>query len=324
MTRHTDGFELSNDAEINNINYNNDGELVVMNGESNDVTTNVNHDGPPSVPVISPAHLGTSDGSKDGGGGDGNQIVMVQGHTDGLLSAIRGYRNGIITGVRIRIPYILQSVIYAILFPSRDHVSKVRFVLKQMFYHGRNLGLYVLIYKAICNICRNMGVSNGIDSWIGGFIGGAVAFGDSRGISGSVNNQIVLYLFARGVEGLIRLLQNKFSLPQEYDIKSPKGFRVFAGFSLALILWLTEYHPEVLSPSFNRTMHFLYYRSNQGPMRPPNRFLLAVLFITVSVTLGLVYPRLRLDNVLKVIDVFLTYENAEKFVQKCIALVRRK
>ncbi len=30
-----------------------------------------------------------------------------------------------------------------------------------------------------------------------GFVGGFIAFGDSKGLSGSVNNQIVLYLFAR-------------------------------------------------------------------------------------------------------------------------------
>jgi peroxisomal membrane protein 4 len=66
-----------------------------------------------------------------------------------------------------------------------------------MLSHGRNLGLFALIYKFICSVLRSVGITGGIESWIAGFAGGFYAFGDSRGISGSVNNQIVLYLFAR-------------------------------------------------------------------------------------------------------------------------------
>jgi hypothetical protein len=77
-------------------------------------------------------------------------------------------------------------------------LNRVKFVLKQAISHGRNLGLFVFFYKSICWLCRNFaGIHNGIESWIAGFIGGFIAFGDSHGVSGSVNNQIVLYLFAR-------------------------------------------------------------------------------------------------------------------------------
>lgn len=109
------------------------------------------------------------------------------------------------------------------------HRERLKFVLKQMFHHGRNLGLFVLIYKSICCICRNTGFHGGKESLLAGFIGalhcffadtrrlllshlsasdlvhagGFIAFGDSHGVSGSVNMQLVLYLFARCV--LLRL-----------------------------------------------------------------------------------------------------------------------
>ena len=35
-----------------------------------------------------------------------------------LVSAIRGFRNGVITGARIRIPYMLQAVVYGFLFDN--------------------------------------------------------------------------------------------------------------------------------------------------------------------------------------------------------------
>lgn len=57
----------------------------------------------------------------------------------------------------------------------------------------------MFIYKGICWICRSIGIKGGVESWIAGFIGGFIGFGDSKGVSGSVNNQICLYLFARYV-----------------------------------------------------------------------------------------------------------------------------
>jgi len=76
-------------------------------------------------------------------------------------------------------------------------LSKIKLVIKNGLHHGRNLGFFILIYKSICWICRQRGLKGGIESWIAGFIGGFIAFGDSTGLSGGVNNQIVLYLFSR-------------------------------------------------------------------------------------------------------------------------------
>ncbi len=75
--------------------------------------------------------------------------------------------------------------------------DRLKFVIKQMFVHGKNLGSFVCIYKAICCLCRNMGWDGGSESLVAGFIGGFTAFGESKGISGAVNLQIVLYLFSR-------------------------------------------------------------------------------------------------------------------------------
>merc|ERR1712188_146112 len=121
----------------------------------------------------------------------------------------------------------------------------------------------------ICYALRHLGVRGGLESWIAGFIGGFWAFGDSEGVSGAVNNQIVLYLFARGIEGQLRGLVHLHKwLPESCDFHSPIGFRVFAGFSLALILYMTDYENSVLRSSFNKVMHNLYYESNAGPLMP--------------------------------------------------------
>lgn len=218
-----------------------------------------------------------------------------------FLSAIRGYRNGIITATRLRIPYIYQAVIYAVLYREGGLKDKIKFVLKQLFFHGRNLAMYVAIYKSICCIFRSMGVSGGVESLIAGFIGGYTAFGDSKGISGSVNNQLVLYLFARSVTGLIQSAANRGLIPSDASTQSPTGFRVFAGITLALALYLTEYEPETLSSGFMSTMKFLYHKTDHpAPFigKEERNFAPIIGIITVSLLGYLGFESLTLENIL--------------------------
>ncbi|KAL9657425.1 hypothetical protein ABK040_016695 [Willaertia magna] len=233
-------------------------------------------------------------------------------YLEGLKSVFRGYRNGIMTGTKIRIPYILQSLIYAVLFRTPSEYRKVRFVIKQMFHHAMNLGSFVGMYKFICLICRKtLNIRNGIDSLIAGFIGGALCFGDSKGISGNVNNQIVLYLFARVIDGGLKALADKGFVPRIMDISTPTGFRLFAGLSLALVLYLTDYETS-LKPGFMTTMDYLYKDSNSGPLRVEWNFAPIVTIITICLLIGYWFPKLRLENVLQYVDERISFDNFKK------------
>jgi hypothetical protein len=61
----------------------------------------------------------------------------------------------------------------------------------------------------------------------------------------------------------MRSAVNRGMLSPSADVTKPVGFRVLAGFSLALILYLTEHEPETLQPSFMRTMTNLYHESGR-------------------------------------------------------------
>ena len=166
-----------------------------------------------------------------------------------------------------------------------------------MCYHGRNLACFVAIYKSICCLLRNMKIYGGIESWIAGGVGGYYAFGDSAGVSGGVNNQIVLYLFARGIEGISQSFVRRGWLPSLLNLRSPKGFRLFAAFSLALALYLTEYEPETLRPGFMSTMNFLYYDSDKPNNSIPLQF--SPFFVVSLISLlGVFYPKLSMENIL--------------------------
>eukprot|EP01132_Coremiostelium_polycephalum_P007901 gene7901-9721_t len=226
-------------------------------------------------------------------------------HLDCLLSVFRGLRNGILTGVRIRIPYIFQAVIYAAIFRDPKLLSRVKFVIKQMFYHGRNLGLFVGIYKGICCIFRNFGIKGGIESLIAGFIGGYFAFGDSKSTSGSVNNQIVLYLFARSLIGFIQSMVKRKIIPETLSTTTPKGFRIFAGVTLAMILYLTEYEPDTLNTSFMGTMTYLYHKSDSGPLLPKeDQKFTPIIFIIILSIFDSFFPSLSLERIFTKIKLF--------------------
>lgn len=163
-----------------------------------------------------------------------------------------------------------------------------------MFVHGKNLGMFVAIYKGICCLLRNFGIANGLESLIAGAIGGWTSFGAQGGVVGAVNEQITLYLFARGLEGLIRSGVKRGILPQAADIRKPTGFKMLAAFSLAVILYLTEYEPDMLRPSFMSVMTNLYHESNSGPLMPPLQFLPIVVAVIALMVGGRFTPLLRM------------------------------
>lgn len=202
-------------------------------------------------------------------------------------------------GARIRLPYVIQAFVYALLYRESSYRNRLVFTMKQLVQHGKNLGMFVGIYKAICYVLRRMGVDGGLECWIAGFVGGYIGFGDSKGLSGSVNNQIVLYLFARGIYGLLVSGVRRGVIPQTLDVRSERGFRIFAGFSLALILYLTEYEPDTLNPSFMATMNNLYYDSETlpQPLLPAKRFVPFAALATLSL-LSPLLPSLSLESML--------------------------
>jgi peroxisomal membrane protein 4 len=136
---------------------------------------------------------------------------------------------------------------------------------------------------------------------IAGAIGGWTSFGYIGGIAGATSEQITLYLFARGLEGLIRLGVKKSILPGVMDIRKPIGFKMLAAFSLAVILYLTEYQPDLLRPSFMGVMKNLYHESNSGPLSVPMGFAPVVAVAMTTMLGGVFTPTLGLESVLNAV-----------------------
>lgn len=134
-------------------------------------------------------------------------------------------------------------------------------------------------------------------SFISGLAAGYYVFGRRRAAASSVNQQIVIYVFARvvlgaaklaiaptaprsnqlqagygevrkGGMGLLDLSLERILGIQDWDMRERvKGrirrdtWAVFASLSWGAVMWLFRWHPDVLQPSLRGSMVYLYDRA---------------------------------------------------------------
>ena len=116
-----------------------------------------------------------------------------------------------------------------------------------------------------------MGTTTGpYDSFLAGLLGGYLVFGQ-RSRSGrisSVNQQIVIYVFARTLLAAARLaVKPGEGLPWvSGEAASARishyAWPVFASLSWALVMHFFRYHPDDLQPSLRGSMSYIYQQSD--------------------------------------------------------------
>lgn len=150
------------------------------------------------------------------------------------------------------------------LFRSGTFREKISAVLKATRTHSKNLAMFVTLYKtSMYALSRaNAGKERSGDSFIAGLLGGYVVFG--RGNQTSVNQQIVIYVFARVALALAKLSVGGTKGEKGEMVRGPIGTRVadagwpvFASVSWALVMWLFRWHPESIQPSLRSSMKYL-------------------------------------------------------------------
>jgi peroxisomal membrane protein 4 len=90
-------------------------------------------------------------------------------HQNCWISAIRGARQGLYYGGKVRFAH---SLVMQILFGSGTLANKLKTSIQLSWQHGRNLGMFVFIYKIIqCLLARLYGKSIPFFSFVAGVIG---------------------------------------------------------------------------------------------------------------------------------------------------------
>jgi len=158
--------------------------------------------------------------------------------------------------------------------------EKLLLILKATRQHALNLARFAFLYKSGMLALRsvNGGKEARVHSFVAGLFGGYWVFGHGRGASSSVNQQIVIYVFARVVLALAKLAvqprgdnslvggsygahggKGLLGLSEaQMDLVRRKSWPVFASVSWASVMWLFTHYPDTLQPSLRSSMTYMY------------------------------------------------------------------
>lgn len=202
------------------------------------------------------------------------------------LVLLKAIRNGLVYGTKVRFPHALVMVF---LFRSNTPIrEKLLLIYKATRQHAMNLARFALLYKSGMLALKsvNGGKEESIHSFLAGLFGGYWVFGHGKGASSSVNQQIVIYVFARVVLGLAKLAVqppgDNSLIGGAYGGHGGKGllglnetqleavrrnsWPVFASLSWASVMWLFRYYPETLQPSLRSSMTYMYVSPSPIPL----------------------------------------------------------
>ncbi|KAJ2430256.1 hypothetical protein IW137_001527 [Coemansia sp. RSA 1287] len=170
-----------------------------------------------------------------------------------ILSLVKGFRNGVVYGTKIRFPHAL---VMTLLFRTGSPQQKITAILQATKAHARGLAFFVTGYKSLMLLQRYLsatGKNTDVHTFIAGFVSGYFVFGEKT----SVNQQIILYLFSRIAMGLVNtaMKTTKFKAP-------PNSFALFAALCWGVVMVLFRRDKSVLQDSLRSSMTYLYEDSN--------------------------------------------------------------
>ncbi|KAH8914208.1 peroxisomal membrane protein 4 [Atractiella rhizophila] len=189
-----------------------------------------------------------------------------------LLSIVKGFRNGVVYGAKVRFTHAL---VMSILFQHGTWQKKASTVFQATKTHSLNLGKFVALYKTFLVLQKylNRGKERKADSFWAGLLGGWIVFGDRN----AINEQIVLYVASRVIVSFFpRDHPTTFSAPQprptnplavqppppRYVPLNKRTFEIYAALAWGLVMWLFEHRRESVQGGMASSMQYLYKDSD--------------------------------------------------------------
>jgi peroxisomal membrane protein 4 len=172
-------------------------------------------------------------------------------HDNCLISSIRGFRNGLYYGGKVR---LVHSIVMEILFGKSDNiVGKIKNIIRPTTEHALNLGKFALIYKSVvCILKRLFNSDNKIINFIAGVIGAFFVWKNKS----NVNMQIMLYLLSRNILAISNIISEKYMPNFQY------GFSITSILVWGIVMFLFENNPKALQNSLKSSMDFIYKDSD--------------------------------------------------------------
>lgn len=172
-----------------------------------------------------------------------------------FLSVLKGARNGLVYGAKIRAPHALVMVF---LFGSGTPMEKLRKILTATRQHSMRLGAFVAIYKSLVLAQRKWlhgGKEDTLDTFIAGLVGGWYMFGERT----PVNEQIVLYCAARCLASLLPRAPVPDNYPPNKVIPIDNtAHQIFAALTWGSVMWLFQNRRQFLNGGLVNSMDCMW------------------------------------------------------------------
>ncbi|WVQ99666.1 hypothetical protein IAU59_006805 [Kwoniella sp. CBS 9459] len=193
------------------------------------------------------------------------------------LAVLKGFRNGLVYGVKIRFPHAL---VMTLLFSHKPWPAKIKGIFTATRTHATNLAKFVTLYKLLLLLQKklNGGKERDLDTFVAGGLGGWWVFGERT----PINEQIVLYVMSRVLLSFLPRLYSHSSTPPKTPIQplshplpaltSPQAnpkpippaqvpFAVVAALSWAGVMYMFRHRGERIQPGMGNSMRYLYHDS---------------------------------------------------------------
>jgi len=116
------------------------------------------------------------------------QVLITNPAFHDYLAILKGARNGLVYGVKVRFPHAL---IMAILFGRGDWKSRATTIFRATKQHALNLAKFVSLYKIFLLVQKkaNGGKERSSDTFFAGLLGGYIIFGERTAVNEQVCHQ---------------------------------------------------------------------------------------------------------------------------------------
>ncbi|GAA5983045.1 hypothetical protein JCM11641_004704 [Rhodosporidiobolus odoratus] len=198
-----------------------------------------------------------------------------------VLAILKGARNGLVYGAKVRAPHAL---IMSILFGRGGWQQRLLYIYRATKQHSLNLARFVAIYKTCLLVQKTLagGKARAMDTFWAGLVGGWAVFGERN----AVNEQIVLYVVSRVVTSFLprasppssaspivsskvataALSADGFPHPPGYPYPkslppNSKVFQLYAAVAWGVVMYLFRERRDTLHGGMVNSMQYLYLDS---------------------------------------------------------------
>lgn len=179
--------------------------------------------------------------------------MIASGDFDILFHALKGFRNGVVYGTRVRAPHAL---VLNLVWSKSPYSSMPAKIFKVTKTHALGLGYSAALYAVVRGVLRWMqGTTHMWHNALAGFLIGACFWGDANN---GVHIQMMMYILARLICGLFHLITNKLAVPVP-----SYAYRVYMGGLWSLVILFLVYSPDKLQSSMTQSLQYIFQESNK-------------------------------------------------------------